>query len=152
MCVYLSSGWPKHGQPGLATLLLFFYMASRVPFSGGRSGVCVENSGQSWKGLQPCQYPLSQGCFSSSDLTGPSFPSLVDPRVVVMGTGLLVSSRKFVTPIVWIVMPRLWGSPKDHLGDQILYVKVKSLYFWTSVWTTHWHVQRASSSLPVGFL
>lgn len=41
----------------------------------GHSGVCVENSGRSWRGLQPSQYPVSQDCFSSSDLIGPSFPS-----------------------------------------------------------------------------
>lgn len=41
----------------------------------GCSGVCVENSGRSWQGLQPSQYPVSQDCFSSSDLIGPSFPS-----------------------------------------------------------------------------
>ena len=69
-----------------------------------------------------------------------------------------ISATLSLEPGLKAVMPRSVKSPKSQQGDQVPYVKAKSLYFiqvcklGLSVYPTYWNNRGALSSVRIGFL
>lgn len=95
-----------------AWFLLFFCLVLRVPFSGGTLVFVLRAQGRIGGAFSLPSILCLRTAFPPLTSLAQAFLPLVDPRVVVMGIGLLVSSRKFVSTRCMNCYAQIAGIPK----------------------------------------